>query len=101
MDPVSSSSDSKSIVELAAEVTWFIAELDISIDNVLDIFKDISKSVNLIKQNALKTHEDADESRREEMLCYLALLGSIRVNIKTLSDKMDIVNCEIEQSMTN
>lgn len=98
---VSSSSDSKSLREVAGDVTWLIADLELSLEDILDELKDLKESTKLIKNSALSAHQDDDASKKEEMLCYLCLLPTIRDYISSIKSDVCAANAEIQQSTDN
>ena len=78
MDIVTSSSDSKSVRELASDVTAEIFYVELRLESMVASIKQMAKDIKVIKHFANETHAGVDEERREEILGDLVFLEDIK-----------------------
>ena len=96
---ISSSSDSQPVENLAASLTWRVAEAEIQLDSVTAHVKEVKKTIMFIKDAALTVHSNHDESRREDILCFQMIMETIVSKLKDLDSTLADMNKDIDERM--
>lgn len=98
---ISSTADSKTTVELAAEVTWNIFHLDILLDNISACTEELKTEIEKVKQVANLVHGLGTEDRKEEILGYLSVTEELKSSLKILCEKYEHLSKEALENLEN
>ena len=99
MEIISSSSDSQPVENLAASLTWVVAEAEIKLDSVAAHVKELNKTIMFIKDAALTVHSNHDESRREDILCFQMIMDTLVSKMKEFDSTLADMKKDIDERM--
>ena len=96
---VSSSTDDVPIRHLAADITWNIADAELKLDSIKDCWADIKANLKFIKEQVNLIHASADESRRDDILCFQILLENLDSGLGQYSDILQQIANDVQTAL--